>query len=416
MRSSAASGAANANTATGTGNTSVGGLSTSANLERVLPQGYTVVNPTSEPSSKYAIRYKSTKLYNKYRGQQIRTAAYMKKQREQQILAGLTSGCLNTWLAYSALQALRIPNDFWNPQYSYLMQTTPKTQLSSHTATSAPLSTTASKATKQIGNTNGFQTPKPQTNSSNHMNTCDPTHATPLTPFLGLTPSLGQFSLISTPQSQPISTNPLPSTPQPPTITLPPPAPMPQQSLVPYHLIVVGPGKVIPYSNRIYPQQVAEYKRKSHLLPSTASSKKSSAASYDVNEIMEVLANTTKTNVTITRNAIKSSSASTTATNGSSSSSSSKQQQNADNRSVYSHTVNANAHGIVSTQLHLQARSYLDSMSKFYAEEWQLIEQRERELMQEPSIEEQIGKYLNLGSSQSSTTNSTSSATASSVG
>lgn len=134
-------------------------------------------------------------------------------------------------------------------------------------------------------------------------------------------------------------------------------------------------------SNRINPQQVAEYKRKSHLLPSSASSKKSSAASYNVYEIMEVLANTNKTNVTISRN-------------------SNKNNQNA--TTTYSHSINANVPGIVSTQLHLQAKSYLDSMRKFYIEERQVVDKEAERLRSCPSVDEIVGQYINVDHSYSS--------------
>lgn len=239
----------------------------------LLPNGLSIVNS----SGKQMMKYKLTKLYNKYRGRQLRRNFVNNKQRMAKIEAEISKSYLNPWLAYTALQALRLP----------------ETSINS-------LNTT--------------------TMSSSHI----------LTPFA------------QGPQKPPL------------------------------HLVYIDPTNIITYSNRINPQQVAEYKQKSHLLPS-ATSKKSSAASYDVYEIMEVLANSNKTNVTITRNANR-------PTNGTG--------------SIYSHSVNANTPGIVSTQLHLQARSYRDIMARFYAQEAQRLDEEREAMAKEPSHEDLIRKYL----------------------
>jgi len=275
-----------------------------------LPNGLTILNSShfnTLPSGKQMMRYKLTKLYNKYRGRQVRRNFVNEKQRNARIEVEIAKSYLNSWLAYTALQALRLP----------------------------------------------------ETNI-NSLNTTTNNSSTILTPMAQPMP-IAKKSKCSSNKKQPLKPPTGPQAPQKP----------------PMHLVYIDPGNIITYSNRINPQQVAEYRRKSHLLPSSATSKKSSAASYDVYEIMEVLANTNKTNVTITRNANRPS------------------QTGAPSASIYSHSVNANTPGIVSTQLHLQARAYLDSMNKFYIEESERLAKEQEEMKKEPPAEELINRYLN---------------------
>lgn len=283
------------------------------------PKGLQVFNSAQVSSSvnaKQGMRYKLTKLYNKYRGRQTRRNFVLDKQRNARIELEIGKSYINPWMAYTALQALRLPDSNVNT-----------------------LSTTTSNASK-----------------------------------------------ILTPLTQPITSTPPSAVPNQKSTSKKGKAAAKKQAIqaqqtpmkgAPMHLVYIDPVNLITYSNRINPQQVAEYRQKSHLLPSSATSKKSSAASYDVYEIMEVLANTNKTNVTITRNANRPFSAGS-------------------NSSVYSHSVNSNTPGIVSTQLHLQAKSYLDSMSKFYAEEAERLAKEQEKLEQEPSHEEMISRYLDV--------------------
>lgn len=288
-----------------------------------LPNGLTILNSSyfnTMPTGKQMMKYKLTKLYNKYRGRQMRRNFVNEKQRNARIEVEISKSYLNLWLAYTALQALRVPdsnpNSLNTTTNNYNKILTPMAQPTTSSPPPPPPPPSSSKKSKS---------------SSKRQ----------------------QQQLNSTQQSQ---------TPQKP----------------PMHLVYIDPGNIITYSNRINPQQIAEYRQKSHLLPSSATSKKSSAASYDVYEIMEVLANTNKTNVTITRNANR------------------PNQVGSSSASIYSHSVNANTPGIVSTQLHLQARSYLDSMSKFYAEEFQRLNAEKEGMKREPSDEEIISKYLKL--------------------
>lgn len=282
-----------------------------------LPNGLTILNTQN---TKHLMRYKLTKLYNKYRGRQLRRNFVIEKQRNSKIEAEISRSYLNPWLTYTALQALRLPETNVNT-----------------------LNTTTNNNTKIL-------TPMAQQPSACSTNKKAKTSSKKQHQHQQQTKAQAQLST----SSQSPTHNP------------------------PMHLVYIDPGNIITYSNRINPQQVAEYKQKSHLLPSSATSKKSSAASYDVYEIMEVLANTNKTNVTITRNANRPSQGATAAT------------------SIYSHSVNANTPGIVSTQLHLQARSYRDSMRKFYTEEIQRLEQQREELDTEPDHEELISRYLKI--------------------
>lgn len=272
-----------------------------------LPNGLTVLN-TTLPCGQQLLKYKLTKLYNKYRGRQMRRNFVLEKQRNAKIVSEIKESYLNEWKSYTALQALRLP----------------ETQ---HT-----LNTTTNNHTKIL-------TPMAQPSSVGPIKKSKSSKKGKATAEQGGTQQSGQKP--------------------------------------PLHLVYIDTGNIITYSNKINPQQVADYRRKSHLLPSSATSKKSSAASYDVFEIMNVLANTNKTNVTITRNA-------------------NRPNQTGTNASIYSHSVNANTPGIVSTQLHLQARSYRDSVAKFYAEDAQRLEEEEQELRSAPSVEELVGKYLNL--------------------
>lgn len=249
-----------------------------------LPNGLTLISTLQSINKQSTTRYKLTKLYNKYRGQQLRRNYVAQKEKNARIENEVAKSYINSWLAYTALQALHIPE------------------------TPAP-TTIISNNTNNIGKPNQ-KTPK-QTSLKQNKG---------------------------------------------------------------WALFYIDPVNMITYSNRICPQQVAAYKHKSRQLPSNASSKKSSAASYDAFEVMEVLANTNKTNVTITRNA----------------------NRPTQPGSVYSHSVNPNTPGIVSTQLHLQARSYLDSMAKFYEEERVKLQQEQEELENGPSHEELVNRYLKI--------------------
>lgn len=295
------------------------------------PKGLQVFNSAQNngalPISRLqGLKYKLTKLYNKYRGRQTRRNFVLDKQRNSRIDQEISKSYLNPWMAYTALQALRLPETNITSLNTATSNSskilTPLAQPMA--STTVPCSSPATKAI--VGKKGKAVSKKKQQQQQQH-----------------------QQQLTQQPQ--------------------------PQSLAPPMHLVYIDPVNLITYSNRINPQQVADYRQKSHLLPSSATSKKSSAASYDVYEIMEVLANTNKTNVTITRNANRSSSAGS-------------------NASVYSHSVNANTPGIVSTQLHLQARSYLDSMGKFYAEEAERLTKEQERLEQEPSHEEMIARYL----------------------
>lgn len=273
------------------------------------PDGLTVITATL-PCNQQLLKYKMTKMYNKYRGRQTRRNYVLEKQRNAKIETEVGKSYLNSWLAYTALQALRLPET----------QHTLNATTNNHTKILTPMA----QPVPQTGDKTKSSKKQTQSKASSEINT-------------------------------------------------------PQQldQKPPFHLVYIDPSNIITYSNKINPQQVAEYKRKSHLLPSLATSKKSSAASYDVYEIMDILANSNKTNVTITRNANRPS-------------------QDKSNASIYSHSVNANTPGIVSTQLHLQAKSSVDWMKKFYAEEEQRLVQAAEELQQEPTGEELIGRYLDL--------------------
>lgn len=296
-----------------------------------LPNGLTILNSSfykTLPSSKEVMKYKLTKLYNKYRGRQVRRNYVHDKQRLAKIDAEVNKSYLNSWLAYTALQALRLPDNNMN-QLSTVTNNAPK-----FLTTLPPLTQT----------TETVPAPASIPSSSKKLKTSQK--------------SSSSSSSSSSNQQQiqsPLSTN--------------------QTGTQPMHLVYIDPCNLITYSNRINPQQVAEYKRKSQILPSTSMSKKSSAASHDVFEIMQVLANTNKVNVSITRNANRPA---------------------APGCSVYSHSVNANNQGIVSSQLHLQAKYYLDSVKKMYAEEYQRIEEDREALKHEPTPEEMVAKYLKL--------------------
>lgn len=272
----------------------------SAHDPDVLPAGYALFNPAKAPNTinsvngKLLMKYKLTKLYNKYHGRQTRRNFVLNKQMSARIDAEISKSYLNSWLAYNALQALRVPDS----------------------------------------NPNALSTP---TNMNKKILAAMPAQQTN-----GLTGTIGQST--------------------------------------PMQLVYIEQSNLITYSNRINPRQIADHKRKSHL-PSSASSKKSSAASYDAFEIMDVLANTNKTNVTITRNANKPS-------------------QDGKPISIYSHSVNANTPGIVSTQLHLQRRSYTDMLSKIYASEAEsLIDSAlESDSGQNGDIESEISKYIKFDS------------------
>jgi hypothetical protein len=257
---------------------------------------------------KVLMKYKLTKLYNKLRGRQMRRNLVLERQKLKRLESEYVKGQLNSWLAYTALQALRLPDSNVNQLSTIAINNNPKLITIPQQVTTTSTDNKLQSSLKKKG------AKKP------------PTPATQSTPM---------------------------------------------------HYVYLDPNDIVTYSNRIHPQQIVSYRKRSHLLPSSATSKKSSAASYDAYEIMEVLANSDNTNVTITRNANKPAPAGC---------------------SIYSHSINNNTKtpGIVSTQLHLQARSYLDSVAKFYSEEAVRLAEEEEKLRNEPPIEEQISKYIKI--------------------
>lgn len=323
-----------------------------------LPNGLTILNSArynTLPSNKQMMKYKLTKLYNKYRGRQMRRNYVIEKQRNAKIDAEVSKSYLNTWLAYTALQALQIPDN-------NMCQLSATTTNGGHKFLTTTMSQPNSMYPSTTIQSTSLPLQQPIISYSNQQPLQMPT--TPLTNGIHTygkkSKSTKKIKLSQQQQPQQILGQ--------------------SNSKHPMHLVYIDPGNIITYSNRIYPQQIIEYRKKPPIQPSSATSKKSSAASYDVYEIMEVLANTNKTNVTITRNANRPS----------------NQTSNSNPTSIYSHSVNANTPGIVSTQLHLQAKSYLDLMSKFYAEEAELLEKERQEMANEPSIEEQINRYLKI--------------------
>lgn len=294
-----------------------------------LPNGLSIINSEyykTLPTGKHLIRYKLTKLYNKFRGRQKRRNLVLDRQKAAKLEAAISKSYLNNWVAYTALQAVYVPETNANQLSTIAIRNNPKFF--------------------------AIPQPLPDVNGGNGAPVASPSKASK---SKSKKPPKKDGELQQQTQQQQQAT----------------PNPVNQM-----HLIYFDPNDLITYSNRIYPQQVASYRARSHLLPSSANSKRSSAASYDVYEIMEVLVNTTKTNVTITRNANK------PAPKG--------------GHSIYSHSVNASTPGIASTQLHHQARTYLDSVSKFYAEEAQMLAIEEERLRNEPPIEEQIAKYIKI--------------------
>lgn len=286
-----------------------------------LKNGLSILNSQyykTLPNSKQLMKYKLTKLYNKYYGRQQRRDMVLGRQLEVKIREQVAKSYLNSWSAYTALQALRVPDQNYNQRSAVTGMNVPK-----------------------------FLAPIQQPLITENV-TMDPKKFIKLSKKQRLKHILKQQAL----QAQ----NP------------------------PMQIVYVDPGNLITYSNRINPQQVVDYKQRSHIMPNSSVSKKSSAASYDVYEIMDVLANTTKTNVTITRNTNKLTNSGT----------------------PYSHSVNANNPGIVSTQLHLQAKLYLDSVRKTYAEERELIEAEEQRLRCQPPIDDLVGKYIKLDKSSDS--------------
>lgn len=287
-----------------------------------LANGLSIINSEyykTLPTGKQLIRYKLTKLYNKFRGRQKRRNLVLDRQKAARLEAALSKSYLNHWVTYTALQAVYVPESNTNQLSTIAIRNNPKF----------------------------FKIPQPQPES------------TVVIPAPKVSKSKSKKPTRKQAEQQQQQQQALQSSPA-------------NQM----HLVYFDPNDLITYSNRINPQQVAAYRARSHLLPSSANSKRSSAASYDVYEIMEVLVNTTKTNVTITRNANK------PAPKG--------------GHSIYSHSVNMNTPGIASTQLHHQARTYLDSVSKFYAEEAQMLAIEEEKLKNEPPIEAQIAKYIKI--------------------
>lgn len=273
---------------------------------------------SSHHPEKVIMKYKLTKLYNKFRGRQMRRNLVNERLKMKRLESEIDKGQLNVWLAYNALQALRVPDANVNQLSTIAINNNPK-------FITIPQVSTAGGDYKQ-------------------------------SPLSSTTPSSSAKKKAGAKKSAP--------------------TPSPVQT-APMHYVYLDPNDIVTYSNRINPQQVIAYKKRSNVLPSSATSKKSSAASYDAFEIMEVLANSDNSNVTITRNANKPAPAGT---------------------SIYSHSINNNTKnlGIVSTQLHLQARAYLDSVAKFYSDEAIRLREEEEKLKNEPSIEEQIRKYIKI--------------------
>lgn len=289
------------------------------------------------PDGRKLLRYKLNKMYNKYRGRQQRRNHVIEKQLSTKIDEEIRKSYLNPWLAYCALQALRLPPEL------YVC-----TDINNFGFGESAASLAKKKKKKKV------KDPSQVSNGAT---------ASPLA-----TSILSKTATNNQPPFNGFNVNPIPQ-----------------------NFIYVDPSTVITYSNRINPQQVAEYRQKAHLLPNSATSKKSSAASYDVYEIMEVLANTNKTNVTISRNSHRPNPNTGNA----------RANPYPPGQSIYSHSINTNTPGIVSTQLHHQARSYLDSMSKFYAEERQRIKEEEERLKNEPSPDEFIDDFFKKHSARS---------------
>lgn len=253
------------------------------------------------------IKYQLTKLYKKLRGRQERRNLVLERQKTKRLESEIAKGQLNSWLAYTALQALALPDSNVNQLSTIAINNNPKIITIPH-----------------VNNNNTPNNKKPSSSPKKSATT--------------------------------------PSTPAP--------------TVAPMHYVYLDPNDIVTYSNRICPQQIIAYKKRSHLLPSLATSKKSSAASYDAYEVMDVLANSRDTNVIITRNANKPAPAGC---------------------SIYSRSVNNNTDtGVVSTQLHLQAKSYLKSVASFYSEEAIRLQEEEEKLRNEPPIEEQIRKYIKI--------------------
>lgn len=148
-------------------------------------------------------------------------------------------------------------------------------------------------------------------------------------------------------------------------------------------MMPLDPSNVIVYSDKLNPSQVAEYRHKAKQPKALNFSKKSSSASYDAYEIMQVLANSTKTNITIARTTkplpANNPSSSQTSTNESTppADQSNSSAHNNSNFNAYTYVANPTNKdfGIVSTQLHLQARGYRESLSRYYIEERKKLEE-----------------------------------------
>lgn len=308
-----------------------------------LPNGLTVLEATIPCGM---LKYKLNKIYKKYRGQQRRRAFVMDKQRRNEIDREVSKSYLNSWRAYTALQALRLPeslsaNNNNNNNLSTII---------------VPSSSMMNAVQQQQQQQQPFQV---QPNNTISSSSC-----------LSPAPIISNgYNQLFTNQVNGYQTN------------------GGSTSSVPMQLVYLDPSAIISYSNRINPQQVADYRLNSHKYPTPATSKKSSAASYDVIEIMEVLANSTKTNVTITRNAHRP----TLRTNHDESDVNFDKQQ-----PIYSHSVNTAIPGIVSTQLHVQARLYCETLARLYADEFQRVSQESSKQAEEPSMEESMSKYLYL--------------------
>lgn len=256
-------------------------------------------------------KHKFNKAYSRYRTRSSRVQDMMKKQIALKLSQALPSTMLNNWKAYVALQAFREPQPF----------------------TQAPDSINNSgkkKSSKKNKQQDLQATKNADANKFKYINV--PISTQPLPPTHQFQSTANSTSISSLPALNNSVRQPIEFT------------------------------HVIRYSDKINPSQVAEYRLKAKIPTSVSFSKKSSSASYDVYEIMDVLANSDKTCITIAR---------TTKTQPTT-------ETPDKSYNAYTHISNPqNDLGIVSTQLHLQVRSSFSALATFYQEERKLIEEEQ---------------------------------------
>lgn len=378
------------------------------NVEARRPNGYILINSSdmnTMQASQQIVRYKLTKMYNKYRGRQERRNFVMKKQMDQRIEQELVKCQLNPWLAYTALQALRLPRECQNSGLSVTTNPHASTYLTMSSVpngnqTASSLSATTNGTPRGYLNVPQMQVPPVITVNGKKLEndsivaakrSLQKAKSIPIKTYAHnvttASPQLHQQSLQASDSSS--ATKTAAQTTNGSTNIQQQQQPLRQ----PMQLFYIDTGNTILYSNKINPQQVAEYKRKAHLMPLAATSKKSSAASYDAYEIMEVLTNTKKTNVTITRNTSKTPKQPKDA-NSVAGVTGGEATHPAETQTVYSHSVNPNTPGIVSTQLHLQARSYLDMLHKLYHEETERIKREEEMMSRAKQVDDENREFM----------------------